>query len=143
MSLLFSSCGSTSADFPTDTEVENPLPPCPDSPNCVRITDSYHGSIDAAWQAVLTALQEMKPYDVEIRADEYRVDTIFLVVFFRDDMAVQLEASGTQAEGRERDLEPPGETTYVHIRSSSRLGHYDFGVNRRRVKVFLEKMSPG
>lgn len=146
MVFLLSACGSRSSDFTGTPGVENPLSPCPDSPNCVRITETYPGSIDEAWEAVLTALKEMKPYDIEMSPDEYRVDSIFLVVFFRDDMAVQLEAPKESSPGsesaREKGSDASGETAYIHIRSSSRAGYYDFGVNRRRVKEFLEKLSP-
>lgn len=127
-SMLLPCCGSRSSDFATDVRADNPLPPCPESPNCVRITEHYPVTIDAAWQVVLSTLQKMKPYDVEISADEYRIDAVFLVAFFRDDMAVQLE-------------EAKPDTTYVHIRSSSRQGYYDFGVNRRRVKDFLRRLG--
>jgi len=30
--------GSTSSDFESPADIENPLPECPDSPNCVRVS---------------------------------------------------------------------------------------------------------
>ena len=124
MAFLFSGCGSQSSDFSETADIKstNPLPPCPDSPNCVRITKHYPESSDLVWEASLSALRQMKPYDIEISADEYRVDAVFPVVFFRDDMAFQLE--------------PSGSGTSVHIRSASRIGYSDLGVNRRRVRRF-------
>lgn len=130
MASLFAACGSRSSDFTDSVERENPLPPCPGSPNCVRITREYPDSIDVMWGTTLSVLKQMKPYDLDITADEYRIDAIFLVVFFQDDLAIKME-----------EKEP--DKTYLHIRSSSRLGRNDFGVNRRRVKEFLEKMSTG
>ncbi|WP_310682428.1 DUF1499 domain-containing protein [Aliifodinibius sp. S!AR15-10] len=128
MASLFSACGSRSSDFNTGVEVTNPLPPCPDSPNCVRISQQYPQAIDAVWETTLSVLQAMRPYDIELSPDEYRINSVFLVVFFRDDMAVQLE-------------EMDSTTTYLHIRSSSRVGYGDMGVNRRRVEDFLERMK--
>lgn len=126
MALLISACGSRSTDFSSAIpESENPLPPCPESPNCVRTTRTYPVSIDSVWNVMLSALKEMRPYDVEITADEYRVDAVFLVVFFRDDVTIKLE----EAEEDEK--------TNLHIRSSSRIGYSDFGVNTRRVKEFF------
>lgn len=127
---LFTACGSRSSDFTNSVDRENPLPPCPDSPNCVRITRDYPDSIDVIWETTLSVLKQMRPYDLDLTADEYRIDAIFLVVFFQDDMAIKME-----------EKEPDG--TYLHVRSSSRLGYHDFGVNSRRVKEFLEKMSTG
>lgn len=130
---LLSACGSRPSDFPDTVEVKNPLPPCPDSPNCIRTTRAYADSIDIVWNAMVSTLERMKPYDVEINADEYRIDAVFLVVFFRDDLVVKLEAP--EKAGAEK------EETYLHIRSSSRIGSADFGVNRKRVKEFFDLME--
>jgi len=125
---LLSGCGSRSGDVESEPGTENPLPPCPDSPNCVRVTRALSLPIDDAWSTVLQAVDEMDPYDIKLVPDEYRAETVFLVVFFRDDMVLELE---------ERDL---GDTL-VHIRSSSRVGYYDFGVNRKRVKRLLSLIA--
>ena len=125
---FLSGCGSKSDDFESEPGTENPLPPCPDSPNCVRVTKALSVSIDDAWSVVLQAVDEMDPYDINLVPDEYRLETVFLVVFFRDDMVLVLE---------ERDT---GDTL-VHIRSSSRVGYYDFGVNRKRVKRLLSLIA--
>lgn len=127
ISILFFACGSRSSDFSGPGQIDNPLPPCPDSPNCVRITKTYPDSIDAVWDVMLSVFQKMKPYDVKITGDLYRIDTVFLVTFFKDDMVVKLEEADS--------------ATHVHIRSSSRMGFRDFGVNRRRVKRFLMLMG--
>lgn len=121
---ILSGCGSRPGDIESEPGTENPLPPCPDSPNCVRVTKALSLSIDDAWSVVLQAIDEMGPYDIELTPDEYRVDAVFMVVFFRDDMALELEERETGG-------------TLVHIRSSSRVGYYDFGVNRKRVKRLL------
>jgi len=135
LSLSFLACGSRSSDLTGTSGVENPLPPCPDSPNCVRTSRAYPDSIDAVWEALISTLDRMKPYDVEIDADVYRIDAVFLVVFFRDDLVVKLEEANGEEESEAE--------TYLHIRSSSRVGYRDFGVNTRRVKRFFGLMEEG
>ncbi|MDZ7693297.1 MAG: DUF1499 domain-containing protein [Balneolaceae bacterium] len=65
---------------------------------------------------------------MELSPDEYRIETVFLVVFFLDDMIVQL-------------YEADRSSTLVHIRSASRVGYSDIGVNTRRVRYFLKLMK--
>lgn len=124
---ILTGCGSKPSDLTGFEKAQNPLPPCPDSPNCIRLTKSYRDSLDKAWVEVLNVLREMKPYTLEATPDEYRIDAVFLVVFFKDDMVLQLEKAGAG--------------TLVHIRSASRIGYTDLGVNRRRVKRFLKKLE--
>lgn len=136
MSLLgffMAGCGSGSSDFtPVIHEgITNPLPPCPDSPNCVRITRMLPDSLQPAWERVRTALREMKPYRMEVLPDENRIETVFMVVFFQDDLVIQLEPSRN------------GDGTLLHIRSASRIGYSDLGVNTRRVRRLLEQLDPG
>lgn len=126
--LSLTACGSRPSDFKTNVEVKNPLPPCPDSPNCVRITKKYSMDKDDAWKQTISVLQAMKPYDIDLTPDEYRLDAVFLVVFFQDDMNIKLETADSTS-------------TYVHIRSSSRVGYTDFGVNRQRVQEFLNRFE--
>ncbi|MFH5831155.1 DUF1499 domain-containing protein [Halalkalibaculum sp. DA3122] len=128
MIYFFSACGSQSSDFPSRKDLNNPLPPCPESPNCVRLTEQYPASVDATWEIALKILQAMKPYNIELTPDTYRIDAIFMVVFFQDDLTLQLE-------------EAENNNTYLHIRSASRVGHSDFGVNRRRVRHLLQQME--
>ncbi|MDX1618491.1 MAG: DUF1499 domain-containing protein [Balneolaceae bacterium] len=109
--------------------MENPLPPCPDSPNCVRTTRVHPDDPEIVWEAAVAAIDRMQPAEKETYPDEYRLEAVFQVFFFKDDLVVRLEASG--------DGESPETGTYLHIRSSSRVGYSDLGVNRRRVKTFF------
>ena len=127
---LLSACGSRSSDFSSEANIQNPLPPCPDSPNCVRISRKVNRPPEATWDLTLTVLKQMKPYKITPIPDEYRIESVFQVVFFRDDMIFKLEPADSGS-------------THLHIRSSSRTGYTDFGVNRKRVKKFLNHLKSG
>lgn len=125
---LLGGCGSRSSDISGLESVENPLPPCPDSPNCIRTTKEVNISVDLAYDSSVVALQSMKPYELRVTPDDYRIESVFVVLFFSDDMIIQLTPTETG-------------NSYLHIRSASRTGYHDFGVNTRRVRTFLEKLD--
>lgn len=70
----------------------------------------------------------MKPEKMTIAKDNYRIESVFKVLFFRDDMIIQL-------------TEKDSTSSYLHIRSASRVGESDLGVNRRRVKTFFDELN--
>jgi uncharacterized protein (DUF1499 family) len=125
---FYSAIGSHSSDIPDTKPVENPLPPCPFSPNCVRITKKLDAPADAVFIASQKTLKAMKPEEIKVEERNYKINTVFRVFFFRDDLAVQL----TQKHSA---------STYLHIRSASRVGFSDLSVNSRRVKRFLKKLK--
>lgn len=70
----------------------------------------------------------MEPEKITRVNDKYRIESVFKVLFFRDDMVIQL-------------TEKDSSSCYLHIRSASRVGESDLGVNRRRVKTFLDQLN--
>lgn len=105
------------------------LPSCPNSPNCVSsqsVDDHFiapfkiKGDADAAFAAlkrVLTAQARTKITAAD--ADTLHAEATSLVFRFVDDVdAILDKAAGV-----------------IHIRSASRIGYGDFGVNRRRVEA--------
>ena len=105
------------------------LKPCPGTPNCVcsepgtpgsqRVDPlPFHGDADTAWKRVKGAIEAMGGRIVEERPGY--LHAIFTSRFFRfvDDIELRLE----EDEG------------VVQVRSASRVGHSDFGVNRKRVE---------
>ena len=100
----------------------HPLPPCPSTPNCVRTSRNLKAGIEEVFE-ILIHIFEDEAHKFEV-IDPRRIElhTVYRIpVFgFKDDVDVILE-------------EAEGETT-VYIRSASRLGAYDLGVNKRRVK---------
>ena len=103
--------------------------PCPDSPNCVssQSTDKkrfieplhYRGTSADAGQILIDLLESMK------RVNLAKVETGYIHAEFRSPIFRFVD-----------DVEfllPPGENV-IHVKSASRSGYYDFGVNRRRVE---------
>lgn len=107
---------------------DHPLPPCPSTPNCVRISLDFKAGVEQVYERLIHIFENeahkfeiIDPKRIELHA-VYRIP----VFGFKDDVDVILE----EAEG----------ATTVHIRSASRLGAYDLGVNRRRVKRIFRKL---
>lgn len=100
----------------------NPLPECPETPNCHQESRSYQITGEHVRNKALTALEQMRPELVTISSN--RIDSVFVIpVFrFRDDMAIHIDQQDDK--------------TVVHTRSASRVGTNDFGVNKRRIQKF-------
>ena len=106
---------------------KNPLPPCPPTPNCIRTTEKFRSGLEKVYDAFTKIFEDeahhwevIDPKRIELHA-VYRIP----VFGFKDDVDVIMEES----EG----------VTIVYIRSASRVGAYDLGVNNRRVKRILRK----
>lgn len=109
--------------------VNNPLPPCPGTPNCIRTSKVFKHGMEEIFDAI-TQVFENEAHNFEV-IDPKRIEihAVYKIpVFgFKDDVDVIME-------------EQSGSTT-VFIRSASRLGAYDLGVNRRRIKRIFRKMT--
>lgn len=113
----------------------NKLPLCPNSPNCVstQAADSDHlvvpfkiiGEPEAAWAALKKALLDQNRTVITQETDSsLHAEATSLVFRFVDDIDAFLDREARQ----------------IHIRSASRVGYYDLGVNRRRVETLREEM---
>ena len=111
---------------------------CPVSPNCVSSQSSdnahfikplnYTGNLAGARQKLIDVLENTKRVHLA-KVDMNYIHAEFRSLIFRfvDDVLFYL----------------PPDKNIIHVRSASRQGYYDFGVNRRRVerlRVMLEKM---
>ena len=115
---------------------ESSLKPCPDSPNCVSSEARDSGqrvspfrlksSSPAAWQAVRDLVSAMPRTVVVTATDTYlHAESQSRFWKFVDD----LEQSFNPADG------------WIQVRSASRVGYSDLGVNRRRVEALREDLS--
>jgi uncharacterized protein (DUF1499 family) len=106
------------------------LPLCPNSPNCVssQASDNAHFiapfkikvSPEEAWTALKQALiSQGRIVIIDAVEDTLHAEATSLVFRFVDDVNVILDA----------------ESGLMHIRSASRVGYGDFGVNRRRMET--------
>lgn len=108
------------------------LKPCPNSPNCICTefaADSKHFgeplevTVDEQTPERILAVVRQMGGELKRREGNYLAFTFTSRIFrFVDDFEIRLDS--------ERNL--------LHIRSASRVGYSDFGVNRRRVERFRE-----
>jgi uncharacterized protein (DUF1499 family) len=118
-----------------DSSEKKKLPPCQNTPNCVssQAEDKLHyiapfkisGTAKAAWEELRKLIAE---HDRIIITHESKTslhaEATSLVLHFVDDIdAILDEAAGL-----------------IHIRSASRVGHSDFGVNRKRIEALRQQL---
>ena len=106
---------------------DNPLPPCPASPNCVRQTRRFDLPAEALFDRAQEALDALNPSALKTTPETHRLDAVFTVFVFKDDVALCIESHEAGA--------------VLHIRSASRTGYSDLGVNRRRVEQFFRALA--
>jgi uncharacterized protein (DUF1499 family) len=110
-------------------ETTHTLAPCPASPNCVssQATDTEHfteplrftGEATLAWNRLKSALgTESRLRIVEDTGSYLHAEARSLIFRFVDDIEFVID---------------PG-ASVIQVRSASRTGYSDFGVNRRRVE---------
>ena len=128
--LIFISFMTLSTASQANSSSEKKLPLCRDSPNCVssQAEDAKHfiepfkisGSPEEAWKALKKALSSQSRMVITHETDDtLHAEATSLVFHFIDDINVILDA----------------DTNIIHIRSASRTGHSDFGVNRKRIEA--------
>ena len=112
------------------------LLPCPSSPNCVssQATDEEHhvtplayaGPVDAAMDRLIALIQSLPRAAVITGTGAYlHVEFTSALFRFVDDVEF-LADDGTKV---------------IHVRSASRLGTSDLGVNRKRIELIRERWS--
>jgi uncharacterized protein (DUF1499 family) len=125
---------------PEAVEMKVKLSPCPTSPNCVSSqasSESSHyiapfkikTSSDKAWAAIKNVLKSQSRTVISKETiDVIDAEVISLIFRFVDDVQILLDK----------------EAGLIHIRSASRTGHSDLGVNRKRVekiRVHLQQVG--
>lgn len=127
------SCGGP----PTAGLLDGRLRPCPSKPNCVcsehRETNAwveplgFEGPPTKAWERLQITIREMGG-KIQSQSDEYIWATFRTKVFrFVDDMEFRLVT----------------DDGVINVRSASRLGYSDLGLNRRRVEELRARFAPG
>jgi uncharacterized protein (DUF1499 family) len=114
------------------------LAPCPRSPNCVAsqgdAADAAHyiapiafkGDAGAAWRALRETVVAAERVTVVNERDGYlRAEFATKFIGFVDDVEFLLDATAR----------------VVHVRSASRLGYRDFGVNRARIEALRARLA--
>ncbi len=112
------------------------IEPCPRSPNCVSSLAGdarhaipplvYAGTVDEAREALLGILKAAPRVTLVASEPDYLHAELRSRVFgFVDDVECFF---------------PPGQQV-IHVRSASRTGYYDFGVNRKRIEAIRRQLQ--
>jgi uncharacterized protein (DUF1499 family) len=114
---------------------EGKLSECPDSPNCVSSQSAkkdhfidplpYNGSYLEAKQALLSVIASLPRTKIIIDNDHYIHATFTSrLMRFVDDVEFLFDDTNKQ----------------IHVRSASRVGYSDMGVNRKRVEDLRKRL---
>lgn len=114
----------------------NILKPCPNKPNCVSSLANntahfveplkYQGDWLITKQALVETIQCIPRAQIVVNDDRYLHIVFKSKIFgFLDDVEFLFDTA----------------VHVIHVRSASRLGHYDFGVNRKRVRKLRMLLS--
>jgi uncharacterized protein (DUF1499 family) len=125
--IIFMTLSTTNQAY---SESQKKLPPCKDSPNCVssQAEDAKHyiepfkisDSPEKAWKALKEAINNHSRMVItHENSNTLHAEATSLVFGFVDDINAILDA----------------DSKLIHIRSASRKGHSDFGVNRKRIEA--------
>lgn len=122
--------GSDQQQFKQLDKHPHPFEPCPDSPNCIIHTKIFKIPAAQLFNLCLKALILMSPVKINENPEKLRIDALFRIpVFgFKDDVFVAIEAIQNY-------------TSVLHIKSASRTGYGDLGVNSRRVLKFIDNIN--
>ena len=106
----------------------SPLPDCPGTPNCIHQVHAYPVLASELAEIAAAVLEDMGAESVEKgTVDGHALHAVFNIFKYRDDVHVHVMPD--QAGSR------------LFIRSASREGYSDLGVNKRRVRRFLRKLE--
>jgi uncharacterized protein (DUF1499 family) len=130
MGVLFFLQGSQSSDIRSDSAGAHPFKPCPDSPNCLIVSREYNLEPDILFSLAAESIGEMNPHEFSSDSQTFQIEAVFRIRVFSylDDVKATVENAG-------------GGKSVLHIRSSSREGYSDLGVNRRRVNRILNRID--
>ena len=131
--MLFMSLSGASQ---ADTLPKKLLPPCQEIPNCLssETIESKHfiqafkirGESDKAWSSLKAALnQQNRVIITHESADNIHAEITSLIFKFVDDVDFCLDK----------------ENNAIHVRSASREGHIDFGINHKRIEALRAQLQ--
>ena len=112
------------------------LSPCPGTPNCVSSQEknsqhriqpiTFEGSLELAKEKLHRVINSMRGTRIISQEDVYwHVEFTSQLLRFIDDLEFNFDES----------------QSLIHVRSASRQGYWDFGVNRRRVETIRSKFE--
>ena len=113
--------------------VDGKLRPCPKSPNCVcsQAADAVHaieplrfsGSAEVAWKRLRKVLSQLPRARIVVGDEHYlRAEFTTRIMRYVDDVEFLLDEA----------------TSTIQVRSASRVGYSDLGMNRKRVEAIRQ-----
>ena len=132
--LVFSHC---QARVPDNLGLKNQLlSPCPGTPNCVSSQEKnllhliqpiiFEGSLELAKERLYRVINSMRGTRIITQEDVYwHVEFTTQLLRFIDDVEFYFDES----------------QSLIHVRSASRQGYWDLGVNRRRVETIRSRFE--
>jgi uncharacterized protein (DUF1499 family) len=125
-----------SVGYPDNSGGARVLAPCPATPNCVNSLDpdparrvppiAFNDGTARARTDLRSAINSFPRARVVASDGPYvRAEFVSAVFRFVDDVEFLIDA----------------DANLIHVRSASRVGHYDFGVNRRRVEQLRQRFA--
>ncbi|OPY05474.1 MAG: hypothetical protein A4E66_02435 [Syntrophus sp. PtaB.Bin001] len=128
---------SCTAKPPKTGLIDGRLRACPGTPNCVSSEDpnvsariaplAFQGPPETAWKNLKEAVRDLDGSIQEEQGNYLRATFTSRIFHFVDDVEFRMVAA----------------EKLIHVRSASRVGHSDLGVNRKRVErlraVFAQK----
>lgn len=129
MAVYFPLQGSRTSDIASDSQTHSGIEKCPDSPNCIIVSKRYEAESGQLFEFLEKAFADLNPHEIEADSSQFKIQSVFKIPLFgfKDDVLAIIEQDGANS--------------VVHIKSSSRVGYSDLGVNRRRVKKILRKLE--
>ena len=130
-----SACAATSPAARTG-DADSGLKSCPSSPNCVSSIApqgghhiepiAYTGDRQIVWNSLVKILKSFKRTRIVVQQNDY-IHAEF--------------ASGLFGFVDDVEFVFPADAKVIQVRSASRTGYYDFGVNRRRIEDLRRRLA--
>jgi uncharacterized protein (DUF1499 family) len=129
--------------LPIMTEISsansNTVTTCPNKPNCVsslavdanqiapfELIINTQQTTDIAWLGISNIIKKQHRTNIiSFNATQLHAEVRSIIFKFVDDLNLSLDS----------------EQNIVHVRSASRTGYYDFGVNRQRIESLRSKLK--
>ena len=121
--------GSTPDDFDQIVD-SHPFEPCPDSPNCTYHSVHFQKRPNQLFEDLDLVMNQVSPYKIDINSQSLQIEAVFRIPVFgyKDDVKACIEPDESGG-------------SVLHIKSFSRIGESDFGVNRRRIKRIISQLN--
>jgi len=134
LTVRFTMAGQLSAERKSPGINNGQLSPCPDSPNCINTeypdkTSHYHPPLDYPETKAEQIIPLAKKIILEMEGEIVSEKGTYLAATFTSGLFKFVD----DFEVRQDDF-----ALKLHIRSASRVGYSDFGVNKRRVEEFFK-----